>query len=148
MVGEPSLFPPEPLPGNDGASGSGCAPGRDSLPDGIWFGLVTSPVENEMRFDLACFYFGDIAEEKAAAAGEEALGGFWIANANPAPRSISVAPSLPVYWITFDTEFDLAQFHDWRSDPSGYSNCPGSFCFVWIYVNGGSVTEVMEQYLP
>ena len=30
----------------------------------------------------------------------------------------------------------------------GYIPCPGEFCSVWLYVNNGNVTEVLEQYLP
>ena len=75
VVPPPSLTPPEPLEGSDGASGSGCAPGSDELPDGIWYVEVLEVEEQSLTADLACFYFGEIAWEIAALEGEEANDG-------------------------------------------------------------------------
>jgi hypothetical protein len=38
-------------------------------------------------------------------------------------------------------------FGDWPTDPPGYTPCPGEFCTIWLYVNGGEVTETLE-HLP
>ena len=32
--------------------------------------------------------------------------------------------------------------------PGSFLNCPGDWCSVWLYVNQGLVTAVVEQYLP
>ncbi len=147
MVGTPSLFPPDPLVGSDGARGSGCSPGPGALPDGVWFGFVDGGAA-VMDFDLACFYFGDIAWEKAAEQGDEAPNDFYISNQSTARRTVALDAATPVHWITADVEFALSPYGDWVADPAGYSNCPGEFCLVWLYVNGGAVTEILEQYLP
>jgi hypothetical protein len=38
---------------------------------------------------------------------------------------------------------------DWP-DTGGtrYVPCPGDYCAAWVYVNGGVITELVEQYLP
>ncbi len=148
----PSLFPPDPLPGSDGANGSGCNPGEGPLPDGVWVGLVGDHDADGFEFDLACFYFGDIAEEKAAEEGGEAPGGFYISNQNPALRRIDLDRATPVQWLVAppnaDLHFETLPYADWHDDPTGYSNCPGDFCLVWLYVEEGQVTEIVEQYVP
>jgi hypothetical protein len=53
-----------------------------------------------------------------------------------------------VYEIGFDQQFLVLPFSDWPADPAGYTPCPGDFCGVWLYVNGGNVTEILEQYVP
>ena len=49
----PSVFP-GPLPGSGGRLGSGCSPGSDVLPDGIWGGWIVEREEHSLTFDLAC----------------------------------------------------------------------------------------------
>jgi hypothetical protein len=29
-----------------------------------------------------------------------------------------------------------------------YLECPGNWCLVWLYVNNGLVTDVVEQFVP
>jgi hypothetical protein len=150
VVGTPTLGPPDPLPGGEGASGSGCAPGSDTLPDGIWFGYVVARDAASISFDLACMYFGDIANEKGAAAGEEVANDYFISNVNPALRTVPVEATVTFY------EIDAAQpdvvltptFAEWPIDPEMYTACPSDWCGVWVYINDGAVTEVMEQYFP
>ncbi|MDH3500369.1 MAG: hypothetical protein OEM97_09625 [Acidimicrobiia bacterium] len=43
-----------PLAGSGGMLGSGCTPGTDRLPDGIWFGWVVGTSASQLSFDLAC----------------------------------------------------------------------------------------------
>ena len=75
-----TLFPADPLPGSEGASGSGCAPGAGPLPSGIWYGHILAAAPGAIEFDLACFYFGEIAWEVAAGVGEEANNDYWKPN--------------------------------------------------------------------
>lgn len=151
-AGGPSLFPPDPRDGSDGANGSGCAPGDGALPDGVWAGFVRGHDADGFDFDLACFYFGDIAEQKAAEEGGEAPGGHYISNQNDAMRRIDLDRATPVHWIVAppdaDLQFETLPYADWVDDPEGYSNCPGEFCLVWLHVEAGTVTEIVEQYLP
>ena len=146
-----SLAPPAPLPGSDGASGSGCAPGAGPLPDGIWFGfgLVTGAAAIDL--DLACFYFGDIAYTVGEADGEEVANDYYIRNRNPAIRSVPVASDAVVWTLgTFDGigEHSELPYSDWPIPGPSYIECPGDFCLLWLYVNDGEVTEVVEQFVP
>jgi hypothetical protein len=149
----PGLYPPDPFEeSTDGAAGSGCAPGSEILPDGYWFGFAHEVTETAVTFDLACFYIGDIAWEKAAEQGEEAPNDFWISNENPNLREIEVATNTIVWWIPPDITplQPLAYFTEWPL-PAGefsYSMCPADFCTVWLETNDGVVTEIVEQYLP
>ncbi len=148
-VAAPDL--PEPLPGGDGASGSGCAPGPGGLPDGAWFGFLGDHDATSFEFDLACVYFGEAAWAKAAEQGEEAPNDVWIGNDNDLVRTVELNSATPVTWIldiTSETGYAVTPYADWVDDPSGYSNCPGDFCAVWVHVDGGEVTEIVEQYLP
>jgi hypothetical protein len=149
VVGTPELYPLTPLPGSDGAGGSGCAPGAGQLPNGVWFGNVGAIGAASVDFDLACFYFGDIAYTEGAEDGEEINNDYYIRNANPALRTVPIATGAMVF------EIDAASigylnipFADWPADPAGYIACPSNWCGVWLFVNGGQVTEILEQYLP
>ena len=149
VVGTPGLFPPVALSGSDGAAGSGCAPGPGGLPDGIWFGYVSARSGTDVAFDLACFYFGDIAYDEGAKDGEEVNNDYYVRNVNPALRSVIVDASMPVYEISStDSSFATVPFADWPIDPTGYIACPSDWCGVWLYVNDGEVTEIVEQYVP
>ena len=150
VVGTPTLGPPDPLPGSAGAPGSGCAPGAGELPDGIWFGYVVGRDGGSITFDLACMYFGDIAYEKGAEAGEEVANDYFISNVNPALRTVPVGSTVVFYEISAPQPDVVLTptFAEWPVDSDAYLQCPSSWCGVWVYVNGGAVTEVMEQYFP
>lgn len=149
VVEEPEVAPVTPLPGSEGASGSGCTPGTDTLPDGIWFGYVLARTPSDIDFDLACFYFGDIAYEKGAEDGVDVYNDYYVRDVNPTLRTVPIDGSVPVYEISAgDISFDDVPFADWPVDPDGYIACPSDWCGVWLYVNAGSVTEIQEQYVP
>lgn len=147
---DPQLTPPDPLPGSDGAAGSGCSPGAGQLPAGIWFGFLVVRNESNIEFDLACFYFGDIAWEKAAEAGEEANNDYWIVNQNPSLRTVPVAADADVWTIAGDATLGHQKlpYAQWTGAESTYTPCPGESCTVWLYVNDGAIDEILEQYLP
>ncbi len=149
---EPSIFPPEPLPGSGSANGSGCTIGPGTLPDGVWAGFVAGHEASRIDFDVACFFFGDIAEEMAAREGGEAPSGHYISNLAGTVRRVDLDPATPVRWLVAppdaDLRFETSPYADWAGDPEGYSNCPGELCLVWLRVEGGAVTEITEQYLP
>ena len=66
------LHPSPPLPGSGGWFGSGCSPGSDTLPDGIWWGYVTDLSPSSVTFDLACLRWFDPRKTvgKAMVAGQ------------------------------------------------------------------------------
>ncbi|HSG80135.1 MAG TPA: hypothetical protein VLD62_11190 [Acidimicrobiia bacterium] len=145
-----SLGPPPSYPGSAGASGSGCHADTGPPADGAWFGNVGAADAAGVTFDLACFYFGPIAQTEAAADGAEAPGGFYIRNSSPLTRDVAIPPATPVYTIdasTGNTFLELT-FADWPSGGGGYIPCPGEYCGVWISITEGLVTGLVEQYLP
>ncbi len=149
VVGTPELYPGAPRPGSDGAGGSGCAPGAGPLPDGVWFGYVSAKGGSSVDFDLACLYTGDVAIARGAEDGVDVDIDYYIRNNNPALRTVPVATAATVYEIEAPTiDFLTVAFADWPVDPTGYTPCPSDWCGVWLFVNGGEVTEILEQYFP
>ena len=49
---------PDRALGTTAAAASGCAPGTDVLPDGVWFGWVAEAGPDQVAFDLACYWPG------------------------------------------------------------------------------------------
>ena len=148
-VAKYGLFP-DPFTGSDEAHGSGCAPGTGQLPDGIWFGFVEGATSDTLAFDLACFWTGAAAAERATEDGEEVFD-FYTRNENPETRTLQRDPAGTAYWL--DASSDLTPqaipMSDWPvTAGSPYQECPSDHCAVWVYVNGGVVTELVEQYLP
>lgn len=136
---------PEPLPGSDDANGSGCAPGTDWLPDGVWFGYVTVRSSDHVDFDLACIWTGEAAERKAAEAGVENAQSWWTSNVSGKIRSPGIAGGASVYHLTWDPLFSPLSYGEWRQGA-----CHGTQdheCPVWLYVNGGKVTAIVEQLI-
>lgn len=145
---DPSFYPPESMSGDD-ASGSGCSPGAGSLPAGVWFGYVTAGNATSVQFDLACWYFGEIAWDVAATYGDTAENDYYVVNQNRALRSVPVTTGAIVHHIDpVSIGLDPIPYPDWLLGPPGYLECPFGFCPLWLYVNDGEVTEIVEQYVP
>lgn len=135
---------PDSLPGSDEAHGSGCAPGTNTLPDGIWFGYVTDRSADSLDFDLACIWTGDAAYRRTVEAGEEPIVGFWISNVNPKIRTARIASGTTVYHLAPSVAYTPLSYPEWRR-----GRCHGMearSCPVWLYVNGGRVTSIVEQF--
>ncbi|GBD84600.1 kelch motif protein [bacterium BMS3Abin02] len=145
-------FFPDPLPGSNEANGSGCVVSGSQLPDGIWFGFVEDAGAATVTFDLACFWTGEAAAAEAAADGQEPLeGDFHIRDEDPQTRTVARDSAGTAYWL--DGAGDLTPqaipMSDWPViGGTAYQECPGDHCAAWLYVNGGVVTELVEQYLP
>ena len=138
------MYPPQPE-GGSGAAGSGCAPGPGDLPDGIWFGNVVSIDANTVTFDLACFTTGPSLDPD--------IDGPVISNDNETLRVVPVAATASVHelWPGTDTPLIEIPFTDWPSAPDTYGCSLGgdySWCGVWLAVNNGAATQIVEQYLP
>jgi hypothetical protein len=149
-------FFPDPFPGSGGAHGSGCVtPGFDALPNGVWFGFAEGVGGGNITFDLACFYTGPAAcdaqiEDGFAADADECID-FWVRNNVATTFSVPLAAGARVWYVdmtsgdvTSPAEIPLA---DWPT-PDSFQDCPGDYCSVWLYVNGGRITGIVEQYLP
>ncbi len=111
---------PSILMGERGELGSGCSPGTDLLPDGIWFGWIEDLGLEAVSFDLACLWPGRI--EPVAS--------------NDANR-VRVLPLHPQsIWYSEDGKREM-------SPAVNAPGLPGTFPF-WIFINDGVVTEVSE----
>lgn len=142
------LFPPV-FTGSNEAQGSGCAPGTDTLPDGIWFGYVRSVKDTSLSFDLACFWVGQAAADHSG--DEEVADAYYIGNDNPQLRTVPRDPSGTAYWIEANAGLapQPVPMADWPVvGGNQYVPCPGQYCGVWLYINGGVATELVEQYVP
>lgn len=143
-------FFPDPLGTPADGQGSGCVLEGDVLTDGMWFGFVEAIGGGQATFDLACFFTGPAAVAAATADGEEAFD-FYIRNQNPKTFPVPLDSAGTAYWL--DATGDLTPLAvamtAWpMSAPPSYQQCPDDFCSVWLYVNDGTATELIEQYLP
>ena len=149
---EPDFFPD--VFGSPGdPNGSGCAPPGDVLPDGVWFGFAKAVSAGTITFDLACFFTGaaaDTAANEDYGGTDGAEEGFHIRNKNPKVFSVPIAPTAEVYYVDqagptwFPEPIPLGA---WPSATS-WLPCPSDSCAVWLYINGGAATGIVEQYLP
>lgn len=144
------MFPDPLLTAADG-HGSGCAPPGDVLPAGMWFGFAKSFAAGTLTFDLACFFTGPAGIAAATADGEVGYElDFYIRNKNPKLFTIDLDPDGTAYWIDASGPSvtpTAIVMTDWPVG-AGYVSCPGEHCAVWLFVNDGVVTELVEQYLP
>jgi hypothetical protein len=136
------------------ANGTGCAPPGDVLPDGVWFGEITAVStaagSESVSLDLGCLYTGANAQAEAAFDGTDAPNDFYIRNVVPKIFTTRVAPGFRAVWLRTDLVFVESGFAGWNAKTAAapFMECPGVDCRVWLYVNGGRVTELLEQFLP
>lgn len=114
--------------GSRGELGSGCSPGTDDLPDGIWFGWIDDVGLGGFDFDLACLWPGRL---QPAASNDAAR-----------VRSLPVADDAMVYLAGGET----AHYDDWGGVLTPVDNAPGleGRLAFWVFVNEGVVTEISE----
>lgn len=123
----------------DAASGSGCTPGGGELPDGWWYGLISTAPTTTLGLDLACFYVGPAAQAEAASRGDEVNNDYYVVNDNPAVRTLTVASGASAECVDLDPTLDMVECTpaevaaDWT---------------VWVRVVDGEVDRILEQYLP
>jgi hypothetical protein len=130
-----------PLPGSGGWFGSGCFPGSETLPDGIWWGYILDLSPSSITFDLACLRWIDDPNDDGL---EE--GGWDIDNNNPKTRIVPVHPRAQAIchlWGCPPTPFP---YTDWMEMAPVVPDMP-SDAGVWLYINDGEVTEVGEEGL-
>jgi len=149
-------------------NGSGCVVDGTSLPDGVWFGFVRSVSAGRLTFDLACFFacknaLVAAAEDGAAASWALELRGsredgspvydettVYARNRNPLLFTVPIDPEGRA-WVASargatGVEHLETPLDEWLGSPS-LLECPGPACGVWLYVNGGRVTALVEQFL-
>lgn len=134
--------------------GSGCAPpAGDVLPDGIWFGFVRAfdgfgggDFAN-VHLDLACYFTGTAAFNARVADGlsGDSDASEYVRNKSPKIYQLPLSRGAEVWWLPGVGFPDLIPANEWPK-PGGYFTCPGDFCPVWIYVNGGIITGLYEMF--
>ena len=130
------------------ADGSGCTPGTDDLPDGVWYGYVDTHSEDGIAFDLACWFSGDAAVIASAEDGEESPppNDYYVRNENPALRDLEVAADTPVRWyLSGDpNEYVDGTFAEWRV----FLDTVPFWLGIWVTIDDGSVTGIEEMWVP
>ena len=133
---------PGPLPGSGIYYGSGCSPGTSTLPDGIWFGDITSVSDTSFEFDLMCF-----APLPPGSTEEDGIGD--ITNTNPTLRTVPVDPASSVYVLDLATSWVQQPYSTWHVDTGAINGCPLEWCSeAWVYVNNGEATEIVVIWTP
>ena len=140
---------PDVLGGPLDPHGSGCSPGEETLPDGVWFGFPTAWTAESIEFDLACFYSGEAATAEASARGEESPppNDYIITNDNDALRIVEVAEDAIGHRLDNSIETHAVPIVEFMADPGDFQRCFEA-CLMWLFVNGGEVTEILSQYVP
>jgi hypothetical protein len=133
---------------DDLAAGSGCTPGDGPLPDGEWFGFVTSRSESSLDFDLACWFTGDAATQAAAEDGEESPppNDYYVRNTNPATREVAVGEGVEVTFYADGDPNNVSEidYDDW----AGMVATRGFELGVWLDIEDGAIDEIHEQWVP
>jgi serine/threonine protein kinase len=116
------------------ASGSGCTPGAGALPDGWWFGFPASPVGNgrTFGFDLACFNLD----------GSDPVGSSTVTNDNETLRQVPLAQQASLVCLVEGAR-GVTEGPCTTTSPGG-----GSWPGIWVRIEGGEATRVLEQYEP
>ena len=136
---------PESLPGSNDYFGSGCAPGSDDLPDGIWYGFAPEFDESTITFDLACLrWIPDPNDDDV----EE--GGWGIVNDNPKLRVVPVDPNAQVTCFWAGCPPGPFPYTEWIDEPHEVRPLEEEHggLDMWLYINDGLVTEIGREGLP
>jgi hypothetical protein len=125
----------------DRASGEGCSPGGEALPNGWWFGDLVGPVtQDQASFDLECFFLGDaaIAADLEDGGDGDVPNDVYIRNANPALRDVPVDGSATARCLAAEggSSVQSCAIEDLAGGP------------VWIRVNDGRIDRILEQFFP
>ncbi|MDP9495121.1 MAG: hypothetical protein M3P87_07765 [Actinomycetota bacterium] len=132
----------------DLAEGSGCTPGEGPLPDGLWFGFVTSRTEETLDFDLACWFTGDAATRAAAEEGQESPppNDYYVRNTNPEIRTITIGDLVEVgFFPDGDPNNQMEiDYDDW----AGMVAARGYELGTWLAIEEGVIAEIQEQWVP
>jgi hypothetical protein len=160
-IAEYGMWPPS-FTDDPSIYGSGCSPKSDVLPDGIWFGFVRDIDATTITFDLAC-----LADPPAAGPEGQENSPWSIINGSDRVRAVPVAETTLVVCELADCDRgelqgagdvpEILEYVDWITHVVGFletwpqatewSGGGGVGVHVWLYVNDGLVTEVLEPVL-
>ena len=162
-----------PRLGDEEVLGSGCGGNGtlgDTIPDGIWFGWISSLGPTSMELDVACIYIGQSAarlqaeweaspEQQADDPSPYFQGGFWLVNNNARTRTVPLSPG---YVPAFAHMSDPANPHpNWPPIPGFEYACvppvdptiPSPFMGVdqisltgsWVMISGGQAQYSLSE---
>jgi hypothetical protein len=141
----------------DGTSpnGSGCSPSGTTLPDGTWFGYLTSVDAAAQTFglDLACFWVGPAANAKAAELGKETPvpNDYIITNVSPTIFTVPAWPNVQVVRLEQIGEFGftggLAPATTGLVGATPILTTPAN-PIVWVQMVGGKALVIQAQFTP
>jgi len=127
-------------------NGSGCVPGADVLPDGVWFGYAEAVSGGVITFDLACYFTGAAATAVSGTDCDTEFGEYCVRNVNPRTFAVAIAGTADAFYIEAGT-WNIVPVAASAWPVSGsYVTCPGTSCGVWLYINGGVATDVVEMF--
>ncbi len=139
------------LPVNERAAGAGCTPSStDTLPEGRWFGFVVDAEEEQLSFDLACWFTGAAAAAAATEDGEESPppNDYYIRNVSDRIRIHFVDSGTRVEWLPNPGDpasAETVSYETWLEGRTTRGFEPG----VWLTVEDDShVIRIEEQYVP
>ena len=140
--------------GGDDAAGSGCTPGVEELPDGVWFGFVAELGDAVIAFDLACLYTGDAAYAHGA---DPEGADIMMRNDSPALRTIPIAQEArffvhedalriePYNRINFSaSEVSRLRQHLKQRPPGRPLESWSAHVGTWILIEDGELIELLE----
>ena len=139
---------PGPLPGSGGYFGSGCSPGSDAFPDGVWYGFAHEVNPTSITFDLACLRWIPDPND------DEIEEGAWeIVNENPSLRVVPVHPDAQATCDTWGCPLSPFPYAEWIDElpdalplEQAHEREHGGLA-IWLYVNDGVVTEIGQEML-
>ena len=130
------------------ASGSGCTPGTEQMPDGEWFGFVAAATPGEIEFDLACWFGGSAAADAAAEDGFESPppNDYYVRNDSDQVRKVPVSADTEVAQLTptGGPDSTIVGYDTWAAEWSSRDYQPS----LWLTITGGEVVSIIEQYVP
>ena len=136
-----------------GTSGSGCTPpSGETLPDGVWAGLVADWRPDALVLDLVCAYgpatplhATNFAQCTATSGNAEGcyIDRDLVSYTDDTPRTRTLPATPDAVFVGTDEDpvavGDVSSLKYW-SDRTGH--------LMWVYINDGVVTQVVEQYYP
>ncbi len=140
-----------PQLGEEPVRGSGCGVSGqlgDTIPDGVWNGYVQGLTATTLLFDVACVYYGDIAEDLidehlATIPEDEILGDFnpsyWIVNTSERVREVPVAwdfASRAAVWTDYGCE---------DPGPGEDDYLPTGWFDSWLIIENGEAVFLLES---
>jgi hypothetical protein len=138
----------------DGTSpdGSGCEPPPGTgLPDGLWFGVLSSidATHNMIGLDLACWFSGKAAQT-AAGSSTPVPNDYYVRNVNPTVYQLPTSPHVAVLSLAGSSGGATGEFNPTTTGVVSANAIltDASKHYVWVQITHGYVVVIQEQFTP